>query len=93
MNALERMFGGEMPDANRIVRLDSRKPVPTSFRSNYPVPLSVEVVELIRFLKMEDNIKVNERLERVVRKEVIKMAQEYNKNLKKGVDPEPRTSQ
>lgn len=92
MNALERMFGGEMPDANRIVRLDSRKPVPTSFRSNYPVPLSVEVVELIRFLKIQDNIKVNERLEQVVRKEAIRMAQEYNKNLKKGVDSDSRAT-
>lgn len=93
MNALERMFGGAMPDANRIVLLDSRKPLPTSFRSNYPVPLSVEVVDLLRFLKTQHNIKVNERLEQVVRKEAIRMAQEYNKNLINRVDSQPRSSQ
>ena len=82
---------------NSIVQLDSRKPVRTSFRSQYPVPLPVEVVELARFLKSKSNIYVNERLEKVVRKEVIKMAQEYNRHLQeteekqaKGVDSQPR---
>lgn len=95
MNALETFLCAA--NANSIVQLDTRKPVRTSFRSIYPVPLPVEVVDLARFLKAQDNIFVNERLERVVRKEVCRMAQEYNKRLKeteekpiKSVDSEPR---
>lgn len=96
MNALETFLCAM--NVNSIVQLDTRKPLRTSFRSIYPVPLPVEVVDLVRFLKSQDNIAVNERLERVVRKEVIKMAQEYNRTLQKTeekpietVDSEPVT--
>lgn len=100
MNELERILNG-IP-LNRIIQLDSRKPVKTSFRATYPVPLPTEVVDLIRFLKAhrnEYNLHVNERLERVVRKEVIRIAQEYNKMVKETeekqlqtVDSQPRPS-
>lgn len=95
MNALDTFLCAM--NVNSIVQLDTRKPLRTSFRATYPVPLPVEVVDLARFLKTQDNIRVNERLEAVVRKEVCRMAQEYNKRLKeaeekpiKTVDSQPR---
>lgn len=93
--------GVERRTHRNIIKLDEiHRPLPTTFRSTYPVPLPVEVVELARKLKSKYNQPVNEKLERVVKVQLVKMAHEVNRKmrkieetLRKSVDSQQRPNQ